>query len=60
MLKNIGLTEALRLQFRAECFNIANHANFGLPENDIASPNFGRILRAGPPRLLQFGLKLLF
>jgi len=31
-----------------------------LPENDIASPNFGRILEAGSPRLVQFGLKLLF
>lgn len=60
LLKTFALTERLRLQFRAECFNIANHANFGLPENDIASPNFGRILEAGPPRLIQFGLKLLF
>lgn len=59
-LKTIGLTERVRLQFRAEAFNIANHANFGLPENDIASPNFGRILSAASPRLIQFGLKLLF
>lgn len=59
-LKTIGLTERVRFQFRAEAFNLANHANFGLPENDIASPNFGRILSAGAPRLFQFGLKLLF
>ena len=60
LLKDFALTEAARLQFRAECFNVANHANFGLPENDIASPNFGRILESGPPRLLQFGLKVMF
>ena len=48
------------MQFRAECFNIANHANFGIPVTDLASANFGRILDAGPPRLLQFGLKILF
>ncbi len=60
LLKTVALREQLRLQFRAESFNLANHANFGLPENDLASPNFGRVLSAGPPRLLQFGLKLLF
>lgn len=60
LLKTIPLAERVRLQFRAEAFNIANRANFGLPENDIASPNFGRILSAGPPRLIQFGLKLLY
>ncbi len=60
LLKGISLAERARLQFRAECFNIANYANFGLPENDIASPNFGRVLSAGAPRLFQFGLKLLF
>jgi len=60
LLKMFTLTERLRMQFRAECFNIANHPNFGLPENDIASPNFGRVLQAGPPRLIQFGLKLAF
>ena len=60
LLKNFALTERTRLQFRAECFNLANHANFGLPENDLASPNFGRVLEAGPPRLLQFALKLVY
>lgn len=60
LLKTFSLAERLRLQFRAECFNIANHANFGLPDNDVASPNFGRVLEAGAPRLMQFGLKLLF
>jgi Carboxypeptidase regulatory-like domain len=60
LLKTFGLAEKVRLQFRAECFNLANHANFGLPENDLASPNFGRVLEANSPRLVQFGLKLLY
>jgi hypothetical protein len=60
LLKNFSITESTRVQFRAECFNVANHANFGLPDNDIASPNFGRVLEAASPRLFQFGLKLVF
>ncbi len=60
LLKTFSIAEALRMQFRAECFNVANHANFGLPDNDIASPNFGRVLEAASPRLFQAGLKLIF
>ena len=60
MLKTFNVTESLRLQFRAECFNIGNHPNFGLPVTDLASGSFGRILEAGAPRLVQFGLKVLF
>jgi hypothetical protein len=41
-------------------FNVANHANFGLPVADLNSPSFGRILSAGQPRLMQFAAKLLF
>jgi hypothetical protein len=50
----------MTLQFRAESFNVANHPNFGLPIADMASGNFGRILLAGPPRLMQFALKAIF
>lgn len=59
-LKNFRLTESVRLQFRAESFNVANHPNFGLPVADMASANFGRIIQAGRPRLMQFALKILF
>jgi hypothetical protein len=60
LVRTFALPSAMRLQFRAEAFNVANHANFGLPVADLNSPNFGRILSAGPPRLLQFALKLTF
>ena len=60
LMKTFAIREGHSLQFRAECFNFPNHANFFIPENDVASPNFGRILQAGPPRLLQFALKYLF
>jgi hypothetical protein len=60
LTRNFQLRESLRLQFRAESFNIANHANLGLPVSDLNSPNFGRILSAASPRLTQFALKLTF
>ena len=59
-LKTFELTEKTRLQFRAELFNVANHPNFGLPIADLASADFGRILQAGPARLTQFAVKILF
>lgn len=60
LLRSIPLTERLTLQFRAEVFNVANHANFAVPVSDLNSPNFGRILEAGPSRLGQLALKLNF
>jgi len=60
LLKSFKIRESKQIQFRFECFNVANHPNFFLPENDISSSNFGRILQAGPARQLQFALKFLF
>jgi len=60
LFKNFYIGESKRIQFRAESFNVVNHPNFYLPENDIASPEFGQILQAGPPRLFQLALKFLF
>jgi len=60
VFRNFAIREQVTLQFRAECFNVANHANFFLPENDIASPQFGQILEATSPRLFQLALKLTF
>jgi hypothetical protein len=60
LFKYFNIDETRRVQFRAECFNVLNHPNFGLPENDLESPAFGQILQAGPPRLMQLALKFLF
>ena len=60
LVKNFSITERTRMQFRAELFNLFNHANLGLPENDLQSPAFGQILQAGPARQLQLALKLMF
>ena len=60
LFKNFSIGETRRIQFRAESFNVLNHTNFQLPENDVASPDFGQILEAAPPRLFQLALKFVF
>jgi hypothetical protein len=60
LFKNFAITESTRIQFRVEAFNALNRANFALPENDVASPEFGQILQAAPPRLLQLAVKVFF
>jgi hypothetical protein len=60
LLKDIPIRESKNVQFRAEFFNVFNHANFRLPNNDISSPNFGQIQDALPGRLVQLALKFLF
>jgi hypothetical protein len=59
-LKNFRFTETKNLQFRAELFNIFNHANFGVPVNDMNSPDVGQLQTSQPGRLVQFALKFLF
>jgi len=61
LFKNTQLTEKLRLEFRAEFFNILNHPNFGVPASNISVPaTVGRISSASDPRDIQFALRLLF
>ena len=60
LFKDIRVTESKELQFRAEFFNLLNHTNFRLPDSDMNSPTFNRILEAQPPRLMQLALKFSF
>ncbi|HEX4486066.1 MAG TPA: TonB-dependent receptor, partial [Terriglobales bacterium] len=60
LLKDTKLRENVELQFRAEFFNVFNHADFQNPVGDISSPNFGRVLASGPGRIGQLALKLKF
>lgn len=40
--RDFPIHESLKLQFRAEMFNVLNHPNFGQPRSDISSSSFGR------------------
>jgi hypothetical protein len=53
--------ETVRLQFRAEFFNLFNTTNLGSPSSNVSSSTFGTITSlSSPARQIQFGLKLSF
>ena len=60
LTRTFQLSQRTRLELRAESFNVTNRVNLGLPVADLNSANFGRIISAGPPRLMQFAAKLTF
>lgn len=68
LLKDTFLNERLRLEFRAECFNILNTPNFNTPnlivftsDSGIPSSAAGRITSTSTTsRQIQFGLKLIW
>lgn len=60
--KNFQITERVKMQFRAEGFNILNHINFNQPNSCVDCPgSAGRItsmLGSATPRQWQFALRL--
>jgi hypothetical protein len=62
ILKSTKITERVNVQFRAEFFNVFNHANFRLPTSNISSAQRGRITAVidENQRIVQLGLKLRF
>lgn len=63
LLKNVYITEAKRLQFRLEAFNVTNSVTFGTPNATFGSSSFGVISGyAGGrgPRELQVAVKFYY
>jgi len=61
--RNFRIAENKSLEFRWETFNTFNHTQFFGPaavNGDIDSALFGQVVKAAPPRLMQFALKLNF
>jgi outer membrane receptor protein involved in Fe transport len=70
LVKNTAITERLKLEIRADAFNLFNHAEFADPITSISSPEFGRIVNTGTnavvgppaplPRILQLAARFTF
>jgi len=62
MLKNFRLPDEKRsLQLRFEWFNFPNHPNWGNPDTNVSSGNFGRLTSTrNNMRQLQLGMKYTF
>jgi hypothetical protein len=61
--KLFRLSEAKSLEFRLEGFNAFNHAQFYGPasvDGQVEDPNFGQIVSAQAPRLVQLAAKFSF
>ncbi len=61
LFKNFVIREQMRFEFRAEAFNVLNHPQFGLPNQNIGNAQVGSITSiVGNPRQLQMGLRFQF
>src|SRR5262249_21405048 len=52
--------ESMNLEARAEAFNLTNSYRAGIPVTAINNQNFGKILTAQDPRIMQLALKFVF
>ena len=66
LLKDTRLTERFKMEFRAEFFNIVNHAQFSRVDGNISDGSvtlggtFGKVLNVRDPRLIQFAMKVIW
>jgi hypothetical protein len=63
LFKDFQLPRAMTMQFRTECFNVTNTANFATPAAVLNGANFGQLTQITSgytPREIQFALRMQF
>ncbi|MFN2415495.1 MAG: carboxypeptidase regulatory-like domain-containing protein [Pyrinomonadaceae bacterium] len=68
LFKTTNITESVKVEFRAEAFNILNHRNFGVPDPFTEDASFGSFVGSfqnpgynnGGNRTMRFGLRFIF
>jgi len=63
LVKNIRFSESMRLQLRAEAYNVLNMTNFRIgttPNLSRLASTFGQVTSFRDPRVMQFGAKFYF
>ena len=61
ILKDVKVSESKRIQFRAEFFNILNHAVFNAPGASIDQGSGGQVSSTlNSNRIIEFALKFIF
>lgn len=58
--KKFPVKDKANIEFRAEAFNVANHTNFSNVSTSYGSGNFGAVVSALDPRILEFSLRVSF
>ena len=62
VFKDFTLTERVKLQFRAQAYNIANHPQYSQPDTNIMDSNFGIINSTllDTERQIEFAARVTF
>ena len=60
LVRSFRFADTHRIEARVEAFNAFNWFRWNNPTTALNNANFGRILSAGDPRIMQFALKYQF
>jgi hypothetical protein len=60
VIRTFAVYRDVKIDFRAEYFDLLNHTELSNPNVTVTSSTFGNITGAGGPRIGEFALKVLF